>query len=161
MQPVSDVEVLREQRVACFESVRNTPGILERIRQSLGWRMQACVVVGGGHFEQLILTSHQRSHAHPREGGGKVGVNFPMQWNHNPYYCYFAHQSLPLWPTRILSYWGGTGFWGHLRRAVAPLGCISGQMFMGYFILILWATFWEIHFWYETWNNVDHKQNRG
>ena len=49
-QPVPNVEELRERIVAGFQTVRDTPGILERVRQSMRRRMEACIEVGGGTF---------------------------------------------------------------------------------------------------------------
>lgn len=35
-------------------TIRNTPGIFARVRQSMERRTAACIDVGGGHFEQLL-----------------------------------------------------------------------------------------------------------
>lgn len=52
--PVETVEELRNRIMASCNTIRNTPGIFERVRQSLRRRLEACVTVGGGHFEQFL-----------------------------------------------------------------------------------------------------------
>lgn len=51
---VPTAEVLRQRITDAFQVVRNTPGILERVRQSMRRRMEGCVVAGGGHFQHLL-----------------------------------------------------------------------------------------------------------
>jgi hypothetical protein len=48
---VLNVNKLHMTIVNCCQTIRNYPGIFERIRQSLIRRAQACVKYHGGHFE--------------------------------------------------------------------------------------------------------------
>lgn len=50
---VNTVEELRGRIVAAFEDIRETPEILTRVQASMLKRCNACVEVGGGHFENL------------------------------------------------------------------------------------------------------------
>lgn len=52
--PVQSEEDLRNRIEDSCRVIRNTPGILERVRQSLIRRTNACIEVGGGHFQQLL-----------------------------------------------------------------------------------------------------------
>lgn len=52
--PIPNVQVLRTLIIQNFEVIRNTPRILKRARQSMINRCQACILVGGSHFEQLL-----------------------------------------------------------------------------------------------------------
>lgn len=52
--PINTVQELRERIINSCEVIRNTPGIFERVRQSMVRRMEACVLVNGGHFQQLL-----------------------------------------------------------------------------------------------------------
>ncbi|KYN30059.1 hypothetical protein ALC57_00502 [Trachymyrmex cornetzi] len=45
---------LRNRIVASCEAIRNTPGIFERVRQSLRRRLDRCIMAQGGHFQQFI-----------------------------------------------------------------------------------------------------------
>lgn len=40
--------------INAFQTVRNTPGIFERVRRSLIRRMEACIVANGSHFEHFL-----------------------------------------------------------------------------------------------------------
>ena len=51
--PVNDVESLRQRIVNGCETIQNTPGIFQRVRQSMLRRAEACVESHGGHFEHL------------------------------------------------------------------------------------------------------------
>jgi hypothetical protein len=48
-------EETRHQRIfyAC-QTIRNRPGTLERVRQSMIRRVHACIDSGGGYFENLL-----------------------------------------------------------------------------------------------------------
>jgi Transposase. len=52
--PVVDENDLRNRIVNSCNVIRNTPGILERVRQSMSRRLHACIDSGGSHFEHLI-----------------------------------------------------------------------------------------------------------
>ena len=45
---------LRNQIVASYETIRNTPGIFERVRQSLKRRVDRCSMAQSRHFQQFI-----------------------------------------------------------------------------------------------------------
>lgn len=51
---VETVEELRNRIIASCETIRHTPGIFERVRQSMRRRIEACIAVGGAHFQQLL-----------------------------------------------------------------------------------------------------------
>lgn len=53
-RPVVSIEDLRDRIQQAFQDIRGTLGILDRVNISLHRRMEACVLVNGGHFEQLI-----------------------------------------------------------------------------------------------------------
>ena len=52
--PIENLHDLRNRIVASRETIRNTPGIFERVRQSMGRRAEACIMGDGGHFRQLL-----------------------------------------------------------------------------------------------------------
>lgn len=52
--PVEDVENLRNRIRASCETIRHTPGLFERIRGSMRRRLESCIMVGGGHFQQFL-----------------------------------------------------------------------------------------------------------
>lgn len=52
--PVPSIEVLRQRIIDGFEEIRNTPGVLERVRQNMRRRMEGCITARGGHFQHLI-----------------------------------------------------------------------------------------------------------
>lgn len=52
--PVQNEEDLRNRIQESCEIIRNTPGIFERVRQSMIRRINACIEVGGCHFQQLL-----------------------------------------------------------------------------------------------------------
>lgn len=52
--PVNTVEELRNRIIGAFDTVRNTPGVFERVRSSMRRRTEACIRVGGGHFQHLL-----------------------------------------------------------------------------------------------------------
>lgn len=52
--PVLNEGDLRIRIHQSCEIIRNSPGIFERVRQSMVRRTNACVEVGGGHFQQLL-----------------------------------------------------------------------------------------------------------
>ena len=53
-RPVANVEILRQRVEEGFQQIQQTPGIWERVRQSMMRRLQACVRANGSHFEHLL-----------------------------------------------------------------------------------------------------------
>lgn len=49
--PVQNVEDLKNRIQESCDTIRNTPGIFERVRGSMIRRLNSCIEVGGGHFE--------------------------------------------------------------------------------------------------------------
>lgn len=52
--PINTLEELQERIVTAFETIRNTPGILQRVRESMRRRAEACLFSQGGHFQQFL-----------------------------------------------------------------------------------------------------------
>lgn len=52
--PIQNVEDLRNRIQESCAIIRNTLGIFERVRQSMLRRTNACIEVGGGHFQHLL-----------------------------------------------------------------------------------------------------------
>lgn len=52
--PINTLEDLRERIVASCETIRNTPGIFERVRNSMRRWAEACLLSEGGHFQQFL-----------------------------------------------------------------------------------------------------------
>ncbi|EZA56517.1 hypothetical protein X777_03552 [Ooceraea biroi] len=52
--PVPDVAPLRQRIVNGCDIIHNTPGIFQRVRQSMRRRAQACLESNEGHFEYLF-----------------------------------------------------------------------------------------------------------
>jgi len=52
--PVPSIEILQQRIFDAFDAVRNTPGIFERVRQSLRRRMEGCIDAGGRPFQNLL-----------------------------------------------------------------------------------------------------------
>jgi hypothetical protein len=52
--PVDDVETLRNRTVAGFQTIRNMPGIWNRLRVAMRSRAEACIQAGLGHMEHLL-----------------------------------------------------------------------------------------------------------
>ena len=52
--PVETVEDLTARIFNACEVVQHTPGIFERVRQSMVRRCNACIELGGRHFEHLL-----------------------------------------------------------------------------------------------------------
>jgi hypothetical protein len=52
--PVQDVQDLKQRIINGFEKIRLSPGIFERVRNSIKRRYDVCVQAEGGHFEQLL-----------------------------------------------------------------------------------------------------------
>jgi hypothetical protein len=48
------VQVLRDRIVDGCHTIRNTPGIFERVRQSMRRRCKACILAQGGHVEHFL-----------------------------------------------------------------------------------------------------------
>jgi len=51
---VTNVDELRESIVATFDAIRNRPGQLERVRESMMRRLNGCVAANSQHFEHLM-----------------------------------------------------------------------------------------------------------
>jgi hypothetical protein len=54
--PVTNVDELWERIVATFGAIRNRPGQLERVRESMMRCLNGCVAANGQHFEHLMYT---------------------------------------------------------------------------------------------------------
>lgn len=52
--PVENLDDLRNRIIAGCNSIRNDPGVFERVRQSMTRRLNACIRAGGSHFEHLL-----------------------------------------------------------------------------------------------------------
>lgn len=52
--PVNTLDDLRNRILDAFETIRNTPRVFENVRASMRRRAEACIRVGGGHFQQLL-----------------------------------------------------------------------------------------------------------
>ncbi|KAG8268603.1 hypothetical protein J6590_021420 [Homalodisca vitripennis] len=52
--PVDTIEELRIRIVNGIQRIRETPGIFERVRQSMRRRLDACILNEGKHFEHLL-----------------------------------------------------------------------------------------------------------
>lgn len=52
--PIENVEELRNRIIASCRTIRQTPGIFERVRQSMRRRIEACIEVEGRHFQQFL-----------------------------------------------------------------------------------------------------------
>lgn len=52
--PVDTIDILRERIIQAFETVRNQPGITERVRNSIVRRAEACIDAQGQHFEHFL-----------------------------------------------------------------------------------------------------------
>jgi hypothetical protein len=52
--PVNDIVTLRQRVEGGCRTIRNTPGIFERVRQCMARRAQCCVEAHGGHLEHLL-----------------------------------------------------------------------------------------------------------
>jgi len=54
MPPVCDIQDLRDRITVGCEKIRCTPGIFERVRESLRRRVTACIQENGEHFQHLL-----------------------------------------------------------------------------------------------------------
>ena len=52
--PIYNVEILRQRIEQGCQQIRQTPGIWERVRQSMMRRSEACITAHGSHFEHLL-----------------------------------------------------------------------------------------------------------
>jgi hypothetical protein len=52
--PVDNEEALHHRIVDACQTIRNYPGIFERMRRSMMRRVEACIESYGGHFEHLL-----------------------------------------------------------------------------------------------------------
>jgi transposase len=52
--PVDNEEALHNRIVDACQTIRNYPGIFERMRRSMMRRVKVCIESHGGHFEQLL-----------------------------------------------------------------------------------------------------------
>ncbi|EZA50509.1 hypothetical protein X777_10702 [Ooceraea biroi] len=53
--PIQNEEDLRNRIIDGCERIRNTPGIFERVRQSMERRVEACIMAAGGHFSAVTV----------------------------------------------------------------------------------------------------------
>jgi hypothetical protein len=51
---MDDAETLRTRIVADFQTIRNTTGILDRLRVAIRRQVEACVQAGGGYMQHLL-----------------------------------------------------------------------------------------------------------
>ena len=51
--PIHNVEIRQRIEQGC-QHIRKTPGIWERVRQSMMWRSEACITAHGSHFQHLL-----------------------------------------------------------------------------------------------------------
>lgn len=51
---VDTVDELEDRIVDAFQTIRETPGIFQRVNESMYRRLDACLLANGGHFEQLL-----------------------------------------------------------------------------------------------------------
>ena len=47
-------DMLHQRIIAARETIRNRPGIFEKVRQSMIRRVHACIESNGRHFEHLL-----------------------------------------------------------------------------------------------------------
>lgn len=52
--PIMTLEELRNRIIDGCETIRNTPGIFERVRNSMRRRAEACIEARGGHFQHFL-----------------------------------------------------------------------------------------------------------
>lgn len=52
--PIQTEDELRNRIIVSCQTIRNTAGIFENVRQSMRRRVDACIRVGGGHFQQFL-----------------------------------------------------------------------------------------------------------
>jgi hypothetical protein len=52
--PVTNVDELWERIISTFDAIRNRPGQLERVKESMMRRLNRCVAANGQHFEHLM-----------------------------------------------------------------------------------------------------------
>ena len=52
--PVNSVEELKNRIRTSCDVIKNTEGILQRVRVNMRRRAEACILGGGGHFQQLL-----------------------------------------------------------------------------------------------------------
>ena len=52
--PVPDATTLQQRIFDCCQIIRNTPGILDNVMQSMLRRARACILMHGQHFEHLL-----------------------------------------------------------------------------------------------------------
>jgi hypothetical protein len=71
----------------------NTPGFLERVRQSMTRRAQCCVKAHGGHLEHFLQNGGEEKSAPIRKGG----FSGPM-WYELFSWLWYVEISLKLWP---------------------------------------------------------------
>ncbi|EZA62939.1 hypothetical protein X777_15531 [Ooceraea biroi] len=53
-RPIPNINILREQILNAFATIRNTQGIFGRVRQSMMGRMEVCIAANGVHFEHFL-----------------------------------------------------------------------------------------------------------
>lgn len=52
--PVENIDDLRDRIIVACETIRNTPGLFQRIRNSIRRRVESCILVEGRHFQHLL-----------------------------------------------------------------------------------------------------------
>jgi len=52
--PITNVDELWERIVVTFDTIRNRPGQLESVRESMMRHLNGCVETNGQHFEHLV-----------------------------------------------------------------------------------------------------------
>lgn len=52
--PIQHLEDLRNRIIVGCETIRNTPGLLQRVSMQLNRRIEACILADGGHFQQFL-----------------------------------------------------------------------------------------------------------
>ncbi|KAL3276692.1 hypothetical protein HHI36_012062 [Cryptolaemus montrouzieri] len=45
---------LRNRIITSCDTIRNTPGIFQKVRDNMRRRTEACILAGGGYFQQFI-----------------------------------------------------------------------------------------------------------
>lgn len=54
LTPIQNEQELRNRIIDSCRTIQNTPGIFQRVRESMRRRLDACIQAGGGHFQHLL-----------------------------------------------------------------------------------------------------------
>jgi hypothetical protein len=54
LSPVDDVKTIRNRIVASFQTLRNIPGIWDRLRVAMRHQAESYIQAGGAHMEHLL-----------------------------------------------------------------------------------------------------------